>query len=93
MGNGIYYPPQAAITLAKSILESQNVKSTTLPADFHYDPNAILQLYLKPAFKVRVFSRSLFAMIPCTKPLSTKCLKCFGMLLRAGEEPPCLSLN
>ncbi|XP_061204244.1 condensin complex subunit 2 isoform X2 [Neopsephotus bourkii] len=42
---------KAPITLAKSILESQNVKSTTLPAAFHYDPNAILQLYLKPAFK------------------------------------------
>uniref|UniRef100_A0A8B9G695 Condensin complex subunit 2 n=1 Tax=Amazona collaria TaxID=241587 RepID=A0A8B9G695_9PSIT len=43
---------KAAITLAKSILESQNMKSTTLPKDFHYDPNTILQLYLKPAFKL-----------------------------------------
>ncbi|XP_033926513.1 condensin complex subunit 2 isoform X1 [Melopsittacus undulatus] len=42
---------KAAITLAKSILESENTKSTTLPADFHYDPNTVLQLYLKPAFK------------------------------------------
>ncbi|XP_065515150.1 condensin complex subunit 2 isoform X2 [Lathamus discolor] len=42
---------KALTTLAKSILESQNVKSTTLPADFRYDPNTILQLYLKPAFK------------------------------------------
>uniref|UniRef100_A0A8V5GRE3 Condensin complex subunit 2 n=1 Tax=Melopsittacus undulatus TaxID=13146 RepID=A0A8V5GRE3_MELUD len=55
---------KAAITLAKSILESENTKSTTLPADFHYDPNTVLQLYLKPAFKVRDFSKSLFAMIP-----------------------------
>ncbi|NWI68174.1 CND2 protein, partial [Todus mexicanus] len=43
---------QASITLAKSILESQNVRSTTLPADFNYDPNNILQLFLKPAVKL-----------------------------------------
>ncbi|NXK74465.1 CND2 protein, partial [Amazona guildingii] len=43
---------KAPITLAKSILESQNMKSTTLPKDFHYDPTTILQLYLKPAFKL-----------------------------------------
>ena len=93
MGNGIYYLPQASVTLAKSILESQNVKSTTLPADFNYDPNNILQLFLKPAVKVRVFSTSLLAMIPCTKPLFTKCLKCFGTLLKAGVGPACLLLN
>lgn len=67
IGNGIYYLPQASVTLAKSILESENVKSTTLPADFNYDPNNILQLFLKPALKVTVFSKSLLAMIPCTK--------------------------
>uniref|UniRef100_A0A8D0ETE1 Condensin complex subunit 2 n=1 Tax=Strix occidentalis caurina TaxID=311401 RepID=A0A8D0ETE1_STROC len=44
---------KASITLAKSILESQNVKSTTLPTDFNYDPNNILQLFLKPAVKLR----------------------------------------
>ncbi|NXC77768.1 CND2 protein, partial [Anhinga anhinga] len=43
---------KASITLAKSILESQNVKSTTLPTDFNYDPNNILQLFLKPAIKL-----------------------------------------
>ncbi|KAM9266545.1 condensin complex subunit 2 [Morus bassanus] len=43
---------KASITLAKSILESQNVKSTTLPADFNYDPNNIFQLFLKPAVKL-----------------------------------------
>ena len=64
MGNGIYYLSQASVTLAKSILESQNGKSTTLPTDFNYDPNNILQLFLKPAVKVRVFSKSLLAMIP-----------------------------
>lgn len=64
MGNGIYYLSQASVTLAKSILESQNVKSTTLPTDFYYDPNNIFQLFLKPAVKVRVFSKSLLAIIP-----------------------------
>ncbi|NXT88603.1 CND2 protein, partial [Anhinga rufa] len=43
---------KASITLAKSILESQNLKSTTLPTDFNYDPNNILQLFLKPAIKL-----------------------------------------
>ncbi|NWI24375.1 CND2 protein, partial [Sula dactylatra] len=43
---------KASITLAKSTLESQNVKSTTLPADFNYDPNNIFQLFLKPAVKL-----------------------------------------
>ncbi|KAM6369884.1 condensin complex subunit 2 isoform 2-T2 [Pluvialis apricaria] len=43
---------KASVTLAKSILESKNVKSTTLPADFNYDPNNILQLFLKPALKL-----------------------------------------
>ncbi|KAM6036152.1 condensin complex subunit 2 isoform 3-T3 [Theristicus caerulescens] len=43
---------KASVTLAKSILESRNVKSTTLPTDFNYDPNNILQLFLKPAVKL-----------------------------------------
>ncbi|NXJ98025.1 CND2 protein, partial [Corythaixoides concolor] len=43
---------KAAVTLAKSILESHNVKSITLPADFNYDPNNILQLFLKPTVKL-----------------------------------------
>uniref|UniRef100_A0A663M9S0 Condensin complex subunit 2 n=1 Tax=Athene cunicularia TaxID=194338 RepID=A0A663M9S0_ATHCN len=46
---------KASITLAKSILESQNVKSTTLPTDFNYDPKNIIQLFLKPAVKVGDF--------------------------------------
>uniref|UniRef100_A0A8C6ZNB5 Condensin complex subunit 2 n=1 Tax=Nothoprocta perdicaria TaxID=30464 RepID=A0A8C6ZNB5_NOTPE len=33
---------KTAATLAKSILESQNVRSTTLPPDFNYDPSNIL---------------------------------------------------
>ncbi|NXS47364.1 CND2 protein, partial [Balaeniceps rex] len=43
---------KASVTLAKSILESQNVKSTTLPTDFNYDPDNMLQLFLKPAVKL-----------------------------------------
>ncbi|XP_072702166.1 condensin complex subunit 2 isoform X1 [Ciconia boyciana] len=50
---GVYFrKTKASVTLAKSILESQNVKSTTLPTDFNYDPNNILQLFLKPAVKL-----------------------------------------
>uniref|UniRef100_A0A8C3KRP7 Condensin complex subunit 2 n=1 Tax=Calidris pygmaea TaxID=425635 RepID=A0A8C3KRP7_9CHAR len=43
---------KASVTLAKSILENENVKSTTLPADFNYEPSNILQLFLKPAVKM-----------------------------------------
>ncbi|NWR43988.1 CND2 protein, partial [Regulus satrapa] len=39
---------KASTTLAKSILESQNLRSTTLPADFHYEPRSLGQLFLKP---------------------------------------------
>ncbi|NWY47444.1 CND2 protein, partial [Sylvia atricapilla] len=40
------------ITLAKSILESQSVRSTTLPADFNYNPQNMVQLFLKPLLKL-----------------------------------------
>ncbi|NWY21890.1 CND2 protein, partial [Aphelocoma coerulescens] len=43
---------KASTTLAKSILESQNVRSTTLPADFHYDPKSMAQLFLKPTVRL-----------------------------------------
>ncbi|XP_005505306.2 condensin complex subunit 2 isoform X1 [Columba livia] len=43
---------KAVVTLAKSILEGQNVRSTTLPPDFNYDPNNMVQLFLKPSVKV-----------------------------------------
>ncbi|NXR33521.1 CND2 protein, partial [Zosterops hypoxanthus] len=43
---------KASITLAKSILESQNIRSTTLPADFNYDPQNMVQLFLKPLVKL-----------------------------------------
>ncbi|NXR25343.1 CND2 protein, partial [Cinclus mexicanus] len=43
---------KASITLAKSILESQNLRSTTLPADFNYEPQNLGQLFLKPLVKL-----------------------------------------
>uniref|UniRef100_A0A8C3S1C2 Condensin complex subunit 2 n=1 Tax=Chelydra serpentina TaxID=8475 RepID=A0A8C3S1C2_CHESE len=42
---------RAATTLAKSTRDNQNKKSTTLPEDFHYDPDNIIRLSLKPAIK------------------------------------------
>ncbi|KFQ40746.1 Condensin complex subunit 2, partial [Mesitornis unicolor] len=43
---------KASVTLSKSILESQNARSTTLPPDFNYEPKNILQLWLKPTVKI-----------------------------------------
>ncbi|NXS78443.1 CND2 protein, partial [Erpornis zantholeuca] len=43
---------KASTTLAKSILESQSSRSTTLPMDFHYDPENMVQLFLKPLLKL-----------------------------------------
>ncbi|NXM32035.1 CND2 protein, partial [Oxyruncus cristatus] len=43
---------KASVTLAKSTLERQNVRSTTLPADFNYNPQNFIQLFLKPLVKL-----------------------------------------
>ncbi|XP_039558592.1 condensin complex subunit 2 isoform X2 [Passer montanus] len=43
---------KASTTLAKSILESQNRRNTTLPEDFNYDPQNLRQLFLKPLVKL-----------------------------------------
>ncbi|KFW08732.1 Condensin complex subunit 2, partial [Eurypyga helias] len=43
---------KVSVTLAKSILETHNVKSVTLPTDFNYEPKNIVQLFLKPAVKL-----------------------------------------
>ncbi|KAM8794577.1 condensin complex subunit 2 [Eudromia elegans] len=43
---------KTATTLTKSALESRNVRSTTLPTDFNYDPNNLVQLFLKPDVKL-----------------------------------------
>ncbi|OCT89966.1 hypothetical protein XELAEV_18018580mg [Xenopus laevis] len=44
---------RAATTLTKSTLESQNKKTTTLPADFHYDPDNIARMSLRPKDRIR----------------------------------------
>ncbi|XP_063788091.1 condensin complex subunit 2 isoform X2 [Pseudophryne corroboree] len=44
---------RAATTLAKATLENQNKKSTTLPADFHYDPDNIVKMSLRPADRIK----------------------------------------
>ncbi|NXN10441.1 CND2 protein, partial [Indicator maculatus] len=40
------------VTLARSLQDSDNSKSTTLPPDFKYDPGNIFQMFLKPDLKV-----------------------------------------
>ncbi|XP_072258964.1 condensin complex subunit 2 [Pyxicephalus adspersus] len=44
---------RASTTLAKSTLENQNKKATTLPADFYYDPDNIAKMSLRPADRVK----------------------------------------
>uniref|UniRef100_A0A8C3R2V3 Condensin complex subunit 2 n=1 Tax=Cyanoderma ruficeps TaxID=181631 RepID=A0A8C3R2V3_9PASS len=44
---------KVSVTLAKSIVESQNPRSTTLPADFHYHPQNMAQLFLNPGKRSR----------------------------------------
>lgn len=39
---------KAATILTKSTLENQNWKATTLPTDFHYETDNLIQLHLKP---------------------------------------------
>ncbi|XP_040602174.1 condensin complex subunit 2 isoform X1 [Mesocricetus auratus] len=43
---------KAATTLTKSTLENQNWKVTTLPTDFHYETDALVQLHLKPGIRL-----------------------------------------
>ncbi|CAI9566246.1 unnamed protein product [Staurois parvus] len=43
---------RAATTLAKSTLETQKKKATTLPADFHYDPDNIARMSLRPVDRI-----------------------------------------
>ncbi|KAM3830586.1 condensin complex subunit 2 [Vipera latastei] len=47
---------RAATVLSKSTLESQNKKSNTLPADFHYDPDNLTRLFLKPQIRLSKMS-------------------------------------
>ncbi|XP_060643445.2 condensin complex subunit 2 [Anolis sagrei] len=43
---------RAATTLTKSTLENQSKKGNTLPADFHYDPDNLTCLFLKPSHRL-----------------------------------------
>ncbi|KAM6180265.1 condensin complex subunit 2 isoform 2-T2 [Erethizon dorsatum] len=43
---------KAATVLSKSTLENQNWRATTLPMDFHYEIDTLVQLYLKPGMRV-----------------------------------------
>ncbi|MGH0176156.1 UNVERIFIED_CONTAM: hypothetical protein FKN15_072134 [Acipenser sinensis] len=47
---------RAATTFAKSALDKPN-KKTTLPADFHYEPDRLLRLSLKPASTLSKLSK------------------------------------
>nr|XP_040126676.1 condensin complex subunit 2 isoform X1 [Ictidomys tridecemlineatus] len=43
---------KAATVLTKSTLENQNWRATTLPTDFHYEINTLVQLHLKPGLRL-----------------------------------------
>ncbi|KFV65276.1 Condensin complex subunit 2, partial [Dryobates pubescens] len=49
---GHFRETKAPVTLARSLLDSDNPRSTTLPPDFNYDPVNVLQLFLKPDVKI-----------------------------------------
>ncbi|XP_038615206.1 condensin complex subunit 2 isoform X2 [Tachyglossus aculeatus] len=54
IGFDVYFrKTKVATTLSKGTLENQNQKATTLPADFHYEPDNIIQLNLKPGNRLR----------------------------------------
>ncbi|XP_073906324.1 condensin complex subunit 2 [Castor canadensis] len=42
---------KAATVLTKSTLESQNWRATTLPTDFHYEIDTLVELHLKPGLR------------------------------------------
>ncbi|XP_010636434.1 condensin complex subunit 2 isoform X2 [Fukomys damarensis] len=43
---------KAATVLSKSTLENQNYRATTLPTDFHYKIDTLVQLHLKPGLRL-----------------------------------------
>ncbi|NWT06540.1 CND2 protein, partial [Mionectes macconnelli] len=53
---------KATVTLAKSILERENVRTTTLPEDFNYNPENFPQLFLKPLVKLNRMSEPVTAL-------------------------------
>ncbi|XP_043537271.1 condensin complex subunit 2 [Chiloscyllium plagiosum] len=44
---------RAATTISKAALDRRSRKLTTLPTDFHYDPDNITRLFLKPSVTVK----------------------------------------
>lgn len=44
---------KAATTISKATLDRRNGKLTTLPTDFHYDPDNLTCLFLKPSIKIK----------------------------------------
>ncbi|KAM6179152.1 condensin complex subunit 2 isoform 1-T1 [Rhynchocyon petersi] len=48
---------KAATILTKSTLENQNWRATTLPTDFHYEVNNLIQLHLKPGTRLLKMAR------------------------------------
>lgn len=48
---------KAATILAKSTLENQNWRATTLPTDFHYEADHLAQLHLKPGTRILTVAR------------------------------------
>ncbi|XP_013923105.1 PREDICTED: condensin complex subunit 2-like [Thamnophis sirtalis] len=52
VSNSSGFLKQAATVLSKSTLQSQNKKSNTLPKDFHYDPDNLTRLFLKPQIRL-----------------------------------------
>ncbi|KAJ1091955.1 hypothetical protein NDU88_005069 [Pleurodeles waltl] len=54
----LFCETRAATTLSKLTLESWSKKSTTLPADFHYDPDNIIRLSLKPVNRLKKMTPS-----------------------------------
>ncbi|XP_006900758.1 PREDICTED: condensin complex subunit 2 [Elephantulus edwardii] len=51
-----FHKTKAATVLTRSTLENQNWRATTLPTDFHYEIDNLIQLYLKPG--VRLLKKS-----------------------------------
>ncbi|XP_032808032.1 condensin complex subunit 2 [Petromyzon marinus] len=43
---------KAATTITKTTVERYNMKSTTLPDDFHYDPENLIRAFLRPSLKL-----------------------------------------
>ncbi|XP_036309868.1 condensin complex subunit 2 isoform X3 [Pipistrellus kuhlii] len=82
---------KAATILAKSTLENQNWRATTLPTDFHYEADHLAQLHLKPGTRaadsdyeesddlfVGPVATSDLSAYPCHSPKTTQ----------EGDDPP-----